>query len=118
VLLDPPYEERDEAARLGQALATGLKRWSTGVFMAWYPAKDATIRDTLSRAAVNAPFPKTLRAEFFPYAPGESSLPGSGLIIANAPWKLDEKLTALCRELSGLLGQGRATWKIDWLTPG
>lgn len=117
VFIDPPFEKTDEAQRLVRALATGLRRWSTAIFVAWYPIKDRAIADTLSKAAAATPFPKCLRAEFFPYAPGESTLPGSGLMVCNTPWKLDEKLTALCRELGGRLGHGKASWSVDWLTP-
>jgi 23S rRNA (adenine2030-N6)-methyltransferase len=118
VLLDPPFEARDEAARLAGAISTGLKRWSNGIFMAWHPIKDAAIGRTLSRAAVSAAWPKTLKAEFLPFAEGESSLPGSGLILANTPWKLDEGLEALCQELGAVLGNGRGRWSVEWLTPG
>ena len=41
---------------------------------------------------------------------------GSGLIICNAPWRLDEQLSALCEELNPLLSDGSATWRVDWLT--
>jgi 23S rRNA (adenine2030-N6)-methyltransferase len=62
VLIDPPYEERDEGARLADALAAGLKKWPNGTFMAWYPIKDSLIGDSLARAAKADGFPKTLRA--------------------------------------------------------
>ena len=54
--------------------------------------------------------------EFSPFLWEENSLPGSGLLICNAPWKLDEKLAALCAELAGALGNGHARWTIDQLT--
>ena len=117
VLIDPPFEQTDETGRLISALAQGLKRWPTGIFMAWYPIKDRKISAALSAAAAAAPFPKTLRAEFTPFLWEENSLPGSGLLILNAPWKLDEKLAALGEELSGLLGAGSARWSVDQLTP-
>lgn len=116
VFIDPPFERKDEASRLTQALGTGLKRWSNGIFLAWYPIKDQAISRVLSQAATSTPFPKALRAEFLPYAWEESTLPGSGLLFCNTPWKLDEKLEALCEELSVRLGEGRASWSVDWLT--
>jgi len=116
VFIDPPFEQTDEAQRLVQALGDGLKRWPGGVFLAWYPVKDRLVGDILSRAAVAARFPKTLQAEFLAYAPGESSLRGGGIVVCNTPWKLDEKLTALCRDLGPMLGNGHATWTVDWLT--
>jgi len=117
VFIDPPFEKTDEAARLCAALAAGLKRWPTGLFMAWYPVKDRKIGEALSSAAVGTPYPKALRVELSPYLWEENSLPGSGLLIVNAPWKLDEALAGLCDELSGLLGEGHARWTVDQLTP-
>jgi len=116
VFIDPPFEQKDEAARLAAALTAGLKKWPTGIFVAWYPIKDRQIADTLSHAATSAGFPKTLRAEFLPYPMDGLSLAGGGIIVCNAPWRLDEKLAALAEELSGLLGEGRGAWSVDWLT--
>jgi 23S rRNA (adenine2030-N6)-methyltransferase len=117
VFIDPPFEQRDEAWRIVEGLTTGLKRWSTGIFMAWHPVKDAAIGQVLSKGVVAAGLPKALRVEFLPYAEDEASLPGSGLIICNAPWKIDAALGGLCEELGHLLGDGRARWTLDWLTP-
>jgi len=117
VFIDPPYEERDEGERLADALAAGLKKWPGGTFMAWYPIKDSLIGDGLSRAAREGSFPKTLRAEFLPYPRDNLRLAGGGLLICNAPWRLDERLTALCTELSRLLGDGEASWRVDWVNP-
>ena len=117
VFIDPPFEQTGETAQLISALTSGLKRWPTGVFMAWYPLKDRKASNALSAAAVAAPFPKALRAELSPFLWEENSLPGSGLLICNAPWKLDEKLAALGEELSSVLGNGSARWAVDQLTP-
>jgi 23S rRNA (adenine2030-N6)-methyltransferase len=117
VLIDPPFEQLNEAQRLAQALTTGLRRWPAGIFLAWYPVKDRQIGDYLARVATGASFPKALRAEFVPFPDAETGLAGSGLIVCNAPWRLDEKLTALCEALAPLLGRGDATWSVDWLTP-
>jgi 23S rRNA (adenine2030-N6)-methyltransferase len=117
VFIDPPFEQPDETDRLIGALTTGLKRWPSGIFMAWYPLKDRKTSGALAAAAQATPFPKALRAELSPFLWEENSLPGSGLLVCNAPWKLDEKLAALCEELSALLGNGSARWAVDPLTP-
>ena len=115
VLIDPPFEQTDEAERLAEALAGGLRKWPNGTFMAWHPIKDGLIGAALARAAVAGAFPKTLRAQFSPYPRDGVSLAGGGLLIVNAPWRLDERLTALCQELAGLLGDAGG-WNVDWLT--
>ena len=117
VFIDPPFETTDETERLIQALKAGLKRWPTGIFAVWYPIKDRRISTALSAAAIQTPFPKAMRAEFSPFLWEENSLPGSGLLVVNAPWTLDEKLPALCEELVGLLGAGSGRWSVDHLTP-
>ena len=116
VLIDPPYEQTDEAERLAAALAVGLRRWANGTFMAWYPIKDGLIGAALARAAIAGGFPKTLQAEFSPFERDGVRLAGGGLLIVNAPWKLDERLAALGVELSGRLGEGRAGWSVAPLT--
>jgi 23S rRNA (adenine2030-N6)-methyltransferase len=117
VLIDPPFERTDETRRLVCALNTGLKRWSTGVFMAWHPSKDPAVASALKAAARAGGWPKTLHVELIPYAEGEASLPGSGLLIVGTPWTLDEKLTALSEELAGVLGNGEGRWAAEWLSP-
>jgi len=117
VFIDPPFEQTDETQRLVRALTAGLRRWPTGIFAAWYPIKDRKTGAALSAAAAEAPFPKAVRAELSPFRWEENSLPGSGLLVCNAPWKLDERLAALCEELSRLLGSDGARWSVDQLTP-
>jgi 23S rRNA (adenine2030-N6)-methyltransferase len=117
VFIDPPYERKDEAERLAAALTAGLKKWPTGIFLAWYPIKDRLIADALAGAAVSAGFPKTLRAEFLVRPEDGLTLAGGGVIVCNAPWRLDERLTALCEDLSSVLGDGAAKGSVAWLTP-
>ena len=117
VFVDPPFEQTDEASRLAGALTAGLGKWRHGIFLAWYPVKDRRIADALADAAVSAGFPKALRAELLAYPRDDLTLAGGGVLVCNAPWRLDEKLAVLCRELSGLLGDGHATWMVEQLTP-
>jgi 23S rRNA (adenine2030-N6)-methyltransferase len=114
VLIDPPYEAPDETARLTAALTAGLRKWPTGIFCAWYPVKDHRIGDALA-AAARTGWPKPLRAEFLAYPIDGEAMAGGGLLILNAPWQLDEKLEALCRELHPILGEGHGSWRVQIL---
>ncbi|HEY3797070.1 MAG TPA: 23S rRNA (adenine(2030)-N(6))-methyltransferase RlmJ [Caulobacteraceae bacterium] len=115
VLIDPPFEAADETQRLIAALATGLRRWPTGIFMAWYPVKDGRIGAALANAATA--WPKALQAEFLPYRQDGVRMAGGGLLVVNAPWKLDEQLAELARELVRLMSDGQGTWRVELLTP-
>ena len=117
VFIDPPYEKTDEAVTLTRAIARGLKKWPTGAFLAWYPIKDRVIAETLAEAAISTPFPKTLRAEFQIRPRDDQTLAGGGIIVCNAPWKLDEQLIALGADLVRLMDGEGASCRVDWLTP-
>lgn len=116
VFIDPPYEQRTETDRIVKSLSAGLRRWRGGTFIVWYPIKDAVIGDRLAVAVVAGLFPAALRAEFIPFAMDGLRLAGSGLIIVNAPYRMDEHLEALCRDLGPLLGGPDWSWSVRWLT--
>jgi 23S rRNA (adenine2030-N6)-methyltransferase len=114
-LIDPPYETPDEAVRVAATLTTALRKWPTGIFCAWYPIKDHAIGDALAVAARAGGFPKALRAEFLAYPMNGVDMAGGGLLTVGAPWKLDEKLAALCEELHPVLGEGHGSWRVQWV---
>ena len=37
VLIDSPFEQKDEFDRIVDALDTAWQRWPTGIYAAWYP---------------------------------------------------------------------------------
>lgn len=107
VLIDPPFEEEGELARLAEGLAQGLRRFETGVYLAWYPIKDpkpiAHFHDALAAVAG----PELLRVELMvrrPSAPDR--LNGCGLIVANPPYTLHGELAGILPELTRRLGEG------------
>ena len=116
VFIDPPYEARDEFARLADALNTGIAKWPTGIFAAWYPLKDRNGIETL-KARYRPDNPPTLTCEFLRTAVDGETLAGSGLLICNPPWGLEEKLAALCEALLPALGvEATGSYAIDWWT--
>jgi 23S rRNA (adenine2030-N6)-methyltransferase len=42
VLIDPPFEEKDEFTKIITGLKTALERWRNGIYAIWYPIKDQT----------------------------------------------------------------------------
>lgn len=119
VLIDPPYEQRDEAAKAARMLAEGLRRFPTGIFLVWYPIKAKGDDDTCRDAARALGRPGTLAAELRIREPfKEGGLAGSGLVVVNAPWKLDGELELLLPALAIRLGIG--SWgqgRMEWLVP-
>jgi 23S rRNA (adenine2030-N6)-methyltransferase len=113
VFIDPPFERRDETKQVQSALRTGFKKWATGIFFVWYPIKEGAIGDEITRLAVTAGFSRVLRAEFCPYPRGGHSLAGSGIVICNPPWMLEDRLRRLCKELLPILGGDESSWCVE-----
>jgi 23S rRNA (adenine2030-N6)-methyltransferase len=106
VLIDPPFEQAGEFARLADGLVRAHRKWATGTYLAWYPIKDRRDSDAFGRKLARARIPKMLRAELT-IAPGRaaSRLAGTGLIVINPPWTLEAELAALLPALARLLGR-------------
>jgi len=117
VIVDPPYEDKNEFSRLADAVAAAHRKWATGVFLLWYPIKDRAGPDLLAGALRRSRIGKILRAELeLPPAAEPSRLRGAGLIIVNPPWRLADELAQLLSELRTVFRPepgGRAA--IDWI---
>jgi 23S rRNA (adenine2030-N6)-methyltransferase len=107
VLIDPPYEDgREDRRQLGQALELALRRFATGVYALWYPIKhEADTERWLGTLAARIGAP-TLRTELWVH-PRDSrvGLNGSGLLIVNPPYQLDEQLRDALPWLRGALAE-------------
>ncbi|WP_266170098.1 23S rRNA (adenine(2030)-N(6))-methyltransferase RlmJ [Dyella subtropica] len=118
VLIDPPYEAQEAEYRvIEQALKAALQRWPTGMYAVWYPIKQRSQVQPFLRWTQRCGARRVLRAELLVH-PDDSPLRlnGSGMVILNAPWKLDDALREPLRALSRLLSKERpATWHLDWL---
>jgi 23S rRNA (adenine2030-N6)-methyltransferase len=119
ILIDPPYEAKDEARRAADMLRDGLRRFATGVFILWYPLKSDDTALALLAMARDLGIPATLQVELrVREAFTGGGLAGSGLIIVNTPWQLETELTPLAAALAGRLGLG--SWgksTVAWLVP-
>ena len=58
VLIDPPYEQKDEFERLAASFAEAFAKWPTGSYLLWYPAKSRRATDELARQVAAAPLAK------------------------------------------------------------
>jgi 23S rRNA (adenine2030-N6)-methyltransferase len=112
VLIDPPYEETGaDFARVAEALAETSARWPQGTLIAWYPVKQGVVSARFHRQLADAGLKRLLAAELCIH-PDDSraGLNGSGLVIVNAPYQLDQDLEAALPVLHRVLspaGAGR-----------
>jgi 23S rRNA (adenine2030-N6)-methyltransferase len=111
ILIDPPFEERADYDRLVEALAVGYRRWSSGVFLLWYPVKDPATVQRFHRRIAELGIAKCLTVEATWRPLDGERLSGAGLVTVNAPYTLAGACRAAARPLWDALGvpAGRLT---------
>ncbi len=119
ILIDPPYEERDEFDHVVEVIRQVYRKFSTGVYMIWYPLKAGLPIDAFYRAMVDLEISKILRIE--QRVRGERSgegLAGSGLLVINPPWRLKDEMTLCLGFLDKVIATGEGnSVRCDWLAP-
>ncbi|MCP5180128.1 MAG: 23S rRNA (adenine(2030)-N(6))-methyltransferase RlmJ [Pseudomonadales bacterium] len=104
ILIDPSYETDADFAAVAGALAEGLRRFGTGVFMVWYPCLDTRQARELPqrlRRLANGPW---LDARLNLSNVIFKGLAGSGVFVANPPWTLHNDLDTAMPVLAHCLG--------------
>lgn len=118
VLVDPPFEAPDEFGRLVDGLLLAHRRWPGGIKALWYPIKERPavwrFHDALERSGV----PKLLSIEVTVHPEDtHQRLNGTGLIVANPPWRLEETLGEALPALHREMGAEGGGVRIEWLVP-
>jgi 23S rRNA (adenine2030-N6)-methyltransferase len=120
VVVDPPYEQTDERARITATLAAAHRKWAHGVTVIWYPLKDRAThqrwKDDLRRLGI----PKFLAVEHWLYDADQPGIyNGAGLFIVNPPYAFTQGLPSLLEALRNTLapeghsGETTANWLVD-----
>jgi 23S rRNA (adenine2030-N6)-methyltransferase len=117
VLIDPPYEERDEFERVLTAFKEAYRKWPTGIYLLWYPIKNPNEVKQFLIGLSEAGIQKIMRAELLvKRADIADGLAGSGMIVVNPPWKLESELRTILPWLDGVMRQDDGhRWSLDWL---
>ena len=116
VLVDPPFEAKNDFSRLASGLAAAHRKWATGVYVLWYPIKGRGEADAFAKRLRRLAINQVLRAEML-VAPlsNPSRLNGAGMVIVNPPWTLENELCVLLPALASILGESSGKFRLDWL---
>jgi 23S rRNA (adenine2030-N6)-methyltransferase len=107
VLIDPPYEVKDDYRRVKDTLEDAVKRFATGIYAVWYPVlnrlESRQLPERLKRIAAQNWLDVTLSVSV--PAPDGFGLRSSGMFILNPPWTLEPMLRELMPWLVAALGR-------------
>ncbi len=117
VLIDPPYEDKQDYQRVVSALREGLKRFSGGVYAVWYPQLQRAEARQLPEQLKQLPVKSWLHVALSVQAPSEDGfgMYGSGMFILNPPWLLHGVLQQVMPYLVKHLGQnGEGSYQLEF----
>jgi 23S rRNA (adenine2030-N6)-methyltransferase len=106
VLIDPPYEDKNDYRRVKEALDEALKRFPTGVYAIWYPIlqrpETRQLPEKMKKLGVGW-LHATLSVSG--PAPDGLGLHSSGMLVLNPPWVLQSMLKEAMPYLVKALGK-------------
>ncbi len=107
VLIDPPYETRDDYGNVVAALKEGLSRFATGIYAVWYPQLARPEARQLPEQFKQLPIDNWLDVSLTVRAPSADGfgMHGSGMFIINPPWTLRQTLEDIMPYVVRVLGQ-------------
>ena len=116
VLMDPPYEEKQDYQRVVSALNEGLKRFATGTYAVWYPQLQRAEARELPERLKQLPVKSWLNVALTVQGESEEGfgMHGSGMFVLNPPWTLHAVLQEVMPYLVQHLGQdGQASFTLE-----
>lgn len=107
VLIDPPYEVKDDYRQAVDTLRDAMRRFPTGTYALWYPmlARPEARQLPERLAALGAESWLDVRLAVRGAPKDGFGMFGSGLFVVNPPWVLPERLEAVLPRLVELLGE-------------
>ncbi len=124
LLLDPSYEETSDYENVAKIALEMNKRWNTGIVAIWYPllvhrkAEIARIKAAAANCVQKGSDRKVLYAEMCVQDENDTAQPrlyGSGMIVINPPWKLQEELSSSLPKIAKTLSNDYGKAEIDVL---
>ncbi|ALQ06910.1 MULTISPECIES: 23S rRNA (adenine(2030)-N(6))-methyltransferase RlmJ [Pseudoalteromonas] len=116
VLIDPPYEIKDDYETVVTTLIKAYQRFSTGTYMIWYPVVDRERIDNMEQGLIDSGM---RNIQLFELGTEDDTdvhgMTASGMIVINPPWKLKQTMDAVLPELMTLLSKPSGFYRSEQL---
>jgi len=117
VLIDPPYELKEDYVKAVDTIIQGYKKFATGTYILWYPVVNRTLVDKMQQQFINSGVVKNLlKIEYCQQADtNEYGMTGTGLFIINPPWQLSEQMSEALPYLKNFIGSKHSSYSLEQL---
>ncbi|MFC0308179.1 23S rRNA (adenine(2030)-N(6))-methyltransferase RlmJ [Gallibacterium trehalosifermentans] len=119
ILIDPPYELKEDYQLVVDAIVEGYKRFATGTYAIWYPVVLRQQVKKIVQALEETKIRKILQIELgIRPDTQQRGMTASGMIVINPPWQLEQQMREILPYLTKILAPtGTGHWSVNWITP-
>ena len=105
VLIDPPYELKEDYPKAVKTIIKAYKKFSSGTYILWYPVVKRELVDKMQSQFIASDVKNLLQVEYCQSADTEEyGMTGTGLFIVNPPWQLAQQMSEILPYLKEKLG--------------
>lgn len=116
VLIDPAYEVKSEYSDVAKFMLKASRAWGNGTFAIWYPILAAARHEAMiSEIEKTCGEVALLRSEMLIDRAVERGMYGSGMLLINPPWQLDQQLADSVPQLISALNPPHGQVRLEWL---
>jgi len=116
VLIDPPYELKEDYQKAVSTIIKAYKKFATGTYILWYPVVKRALIDEMKTTFTHSDVKNLLQIEFCLSADtDEYGMTGSGMFIVNPPWQLAKQMAEVLPYLKEKLGNSDSSFTIKHL---
>ena len=114
VLIDPPYELKEDYAKAVKTIISAYKKFATGTYILWYPVVKRELIDKMREQFIASDVKNVLQVEFCMQKDTDAyGMTGTGLFVVNPPWQLTQQLEAIMPYLKDKLGDSQSSYSLE-----
>ena len=116
VLIDPPYELKEDYTKAVKTIIKAYTKFSTGTYILWYPVVKRELVLAMERDFSHSEVKNLLQVELcLEQDSDEYGMTGTGLFIVNPPWQLTAQLKEILPYLKTKLGSDDTSYTVKQL---
>jgi len=114
VLIDPPYELKEDYTKAVKTIISAYKKFATGTYILWYPVVKRELIDKMRAQFIASDVKNILQVEFSMQKDTDTyGMTGTGLFVVNPPWQLTQQLETIMPYLKGKLGDSQSSYSVE-----
>ena len=116
VLIDPPYELKEDYVKAVKTIIKGYQKFSSGTYILWYPVVKRELVTQMQNQFQASEVNNLLQVEFcLTEDSDEYGMTGTGLFIINPPWQLADQFSEILPYLKNKLGSEASSYFLNQL---